>query len=129
MKIKIEVIGRIGKDAELIKNGESSFVSFPLAITESWKNKAGEKQEKTTWVRIQKSAKADTTLQNYLLKGDMVCIEGKPTTKAYTKKNGDLASEIVINARDLVFLTKAEAKTAANNAPAQSPDDSDDSPF
>ena len=47
---KVELIGRLGKDPVIRYTASGEAVAnVSLATTESWKNKAGEKQEKTEW--------------------------------------------------------------------------------
>ncbi len=125
MKMKVEVIGRIGNDAEKIKNKNGGFfVSFPMAITESW-TKDGQKQEKTVWIKCQKSVNEESRLHEYLKRGALVSCDGKPSANGYTKKNGDVSAELIVNVRDIVFLASANkpAEPIAKTKPK------DDLPF
>ena len=51
---KIILEGNIGKDAEVrAMNGTSKLVSFPLATTKRWKDRASKEQkERTTWHKV-----------------------------------------------------------------------------
>lgn len=50
---KVILIGNLGKDPETryMPNGEA-VTNITLATTETWKDKSGEKQEKTEWHRV-----------------------------------------------------------------------------
>ena len=47
---KVIVLGNLGKDPEVrhLPNGDA-VCNFSLATTESWKDKNGQKQDKTEW--------------------------------------------------------------------------------
>jgi single-strand DNA-binding protein len=50
---KVTLIGNVGKDPEIRSTQDGREVaSFPLATSESWKDKSGEKKERTEWHRI-----------------------------------------------------------------------------
>ena len=50
---KVILLGRLGQDPELkYTPGGSPVCNFSLATTESWTDKAGQKQEKTEWHRV-----------------------------------------------------------------------------
>ena len=50
---KVILVGRLGKDPEVryMPNGDA-VANITLATSESWKDKNGEKQEKTEWHRV-----------------------------------------------------------------------------
>jgi len=50
---KVILLGNLGRDPELrfLPNGDA-VCNFSIATTDSWKDKAGEKQEKTEWHNI-----------------------------------------------------------------------------
>ena len=86
---KVILIGRLGQDPETryMANGEA-VTNITLATTESWKDKNGEKQEKTEWHRCTFYRKLAEIAGEYLKKGGMVYIEGKLETRKWTDKNG-----------------------------------------
>lgn len=66
---KAEIIGYIGKDAET----KDDKVTFTVGVSESYTNKEGEKQERTTWFYCQgKFGK----FAEYLKKGTHVYVRG-----------------------------------------------------
>jgi single-strand DNA-binding protein len=62
--------------------------SFGLATDEQWKDKNGEKVQKTEWHKIVTFGKLAEICGEYLAKGKLVFIEGKITTKAWEDKDG-----------------------------------------
>ena len=86
---KVLLIGNIGKDAEMRYSASGIPVSsFYLAVNKVYKNSNGEKQEKTTWVKIVLFGKTAESLHKYLLKGKQVYVEGELNLEKYTDKDG-----------------------------------------
>lgn len=86
---KVILIGRLGTDPEAryIPDG-TMVVNFSMATDESWKNKNGEKQQRTEWHKIEVWGKLAEICANYLLKGALVFIEGKIKTQTWEDKEG-----------------------------------------
>lgn len=86
---KVIIIGNLGKDPEVryMPNGEA-VANLTVATTETWKDKAGEKQEKTEWHRVTLYRKQAEIAGEYLKKGGSVYIEGRLETRKWTDKSG-----------------------------------------
>lgn len=81
---KVILIGRLGKDVDVIGNNKGA--RFTLATSESWKDKnSGEKQERTEWTTITCWGKIGELCAKYLSKGSVVYVEGKLKTDKYAK--------------------------------------------
>ena len=82
-------IGNLGRDPEIkyASNG-NAIANLSLGVSESWKNKDGEKQEKTEWVRVSVFGKLAEICGSYLKKGSKVYVSGKYTTTKYQNKEG-----------------------------------------
>lgn len=82
-------IGNVGKDPEIrmTQNGQE-MASFSIGITESYKDKQGQKQSKTEWVNIVAFGGVVNIIKNYVSKGSKVYIEGSLQTNKYTDKQG-----------------------------------------
>jgi len=97
---KVTIIGRLGKDPEVrrMTNGDP-VVNLSVATSESWKDKFGERQERTTWHRVvifnDHLAKV---AENYLKKGSQVYLEGSLQTRKWTDQSGQekYSTEIVL---------------------------------
>ena len=83
---KVMLIGNLGRDAEMrhIANG-TAVSTLNLATTETWKDKEGNKQEKTEWHRIIVWGKTAEALSQYLVKGKQILVEGKLQTRQWEK--------------------------------------------
>jgi single-strand DNA-binding protein len=86
---KVILIGNLGKDPETryMPNGDA-VTNITLATTETWKDKNGEKQEKTEWHRVTFYRKLAEIAGEYLKKGRPVYVEGRLETRKWTDKAG-----------------------------------------
>ena len=100
---QVQLIGRLGQDPEFKIVGQSDLLSMSIAITEKWKNKQGEQQEKTEWHRVQLWGSLAKIAANHLKKGSLVFIEGKLQTRQY-EKNGEKRYSTEIVASTVKFL-------------------------
>lgn len=82
-------IGNLGRDPEIryMPDG-NSVCNFSIACTEQWKNRDGEKQESTEWVRIVMYRRLAEIAGQYLKKGSQVYIEGALKTRKWQDKDG-----------------------------------------
>lgn len=117
---KVILVGNLGKDPVIrfLPNG-NKVASFPIATSESWKNKtSGEKKERTEWhpIVVMNASLAEVA-EKYLKKGSKVYLEGQLQTRLWTDKEGKerQTTEIVLSQFKgvLVLLDKA------NESPAQ----------
>lgn len=115
----IFVAGTIGTDATVrhLDSG-SAAISFSVAHSEKWKDRAGDWQEKTTWVRCTIWRKSDNIgIAPYLRKGTKVTINGFPSASAYLKENNAVGTlEVNVREIDLQGSPQSQAQTSA---PAQ----------
>ena len=86
---KVILIGRLGKDPETryMTNGEA-VTNFSIATSETWKDKSGDKQEKTEWHNITAYRKLAEIIAQYVKKGSLIYIEGKLQTRKWQDKEG-----------------------------------------
>ncbi len=83
---KVILIGNLGKDPEVrhLDNG-ATVANFSIATSETYKDKNGQKVEKTEWHNITLWRGLAEIAEKYLKKGDSVYIEGKLQTRSYEK--------------------------------------------
>jgi single-strand DNA-binding protein len=98
---KVILIGNLGKDPEVRSmNSGDKVVSFSLATSESWRDKAtGERKEKTEWHKVVIfNDQLGKVAEQYLKKGSTVYIEGALQTRKWTNKDGveQYTTEIVL---------------------------------
>jgi single-strand DNA-binding protein len=86
---KAIIVGNLGRDPEMRYTASGDTISsFSVATTETWKDKQGEKQEKTEWHNITIFGKLGEIAGEYLKKGSSVYLEGRIQTDKYTDKAG-----------------------------------------
>jgi single-strand DNA-binding protein len=86
---KVILIGNLGRDPETrYTTGGDAVTNLRLATTETWKDKSGEKQEKTEWHTVVLFGRQAEIAGEYLKKGRSVYIEGRLQTRKYTDKEG-----------------------------------------
>ncbi len=86
---KVILVGNLGRDPEtryLPDGGAVTNVS--IATTDAWKDKNGEKQEKTEWHRVAFFGKLAEIAGEYLKKGSQVYVEGRLQTRKWQDKEG-----------------------------------------
>ncbi len=97
---KVILIGNLGRDPEMryMPSGDA-IANFSIATTETWKDKSGEKQEKTEWHRISMFGRLAEIAGEYLKKGSSVYIEGRLQTRKWQNKEGQdqYTTEVVAN--------------------------------
>jgi single-strand DNA-binding protein len=154
---KVILVGNIGKDPEIryMPSGDA-MVNLTLATTDNWKDKNGEKQERTEWHRVAIFGKLAEIAGQYLKKGSQVYFEGSLKTRKWTNKEGhdQYTTEIIADKMQMLGgrsgggsasmdeggytesrpAQRSSAAPAQNNAPAKSSSPSfedmdDDIPF
>jgi single-strand DNA-binding protein len=98
---KVILIGNLGKDPEARSmNNGGEVVSFSLATSENWNDKAsGERKEKTEWHNIVIfNENLGRIAKQYLRKGSSVYVEGQLQTRKWTDQNGNdkYTTEVVL---------------------------------
>lgn len=97
---KVILIGNLGADPETryTANG-GAITTVRLATSESWTDKAGEKQERTEWHRVKFFGKLAEIAGEYLKKGRQIYVEGSIRTDKYTGQDGveKFSTEIIGN--------------------------------
>lgn len=85
---KVILIGNLGRDPEVryMPNGEA-VCNFSIATTDSWKDKQGQKQERTEWHNIVMYRRLAEIAGEYLRKGSAVYVEGRIQTRKWQDKN------------------------------------------
>src|SRR6187455_3053164 len=102
---KVIIVGNLGRDPETryMPDG-GAITNISIATTETWKDKQGEKQEKTEWHRVAFFGKLAEIAGEYLKKGSQVYVEGRLQTRKWQDKDGadKYTTEIVANAMQML---------------------------
>ncbi len=117
---KIILIGNLGGDPEVRSGQNSSFSTFSVATTDQWKDKQGEKQERTEWHRVVMFGRLAEIARDYLRKGSSVYIEGKIQTRKYNDQAGNerTITEIIGNKLEMLG-GRASGENPAHRATKQ----------
>lgn len=142
---KVILVGHLGKDPEVryMSNGEA-VANVSLATSENWKDKDGQKKEKTEWHHLVFYRRLAEIAGEYLKKGAQIYVEGKIQTRKWQDKETGAdryTTEIIVNemkmlgskgTTDLEKTPQAATHTSSDSAePAKKFDDNfeNDIPF
>ena len=140
-------IGRLGSDCNtrFFPDG-GQICSFSIACGDDYKNKSGEKVERTEWVNCVCSGPLAEIAGKYLHKGSKVFIEGKLSTRKWEKDGvTHYVTEVKVGNMEMLDGKPADSQQQGsrpapqkntaprNNQPSSAPNydefDSDDIPF
>ncbi|MBI2364798.1 MAG: single-stranded DNA-binding protein [Deltaproteobacteria bacterium] len=137
---KVILVGNLGKDPEVrFTNSGSAVARFPIATSEVWNDRDGNRQERTEWHNIIVWGKQGEHCGQYLAKGRQVYVEGSIRNRSYDDKNGNKRYVTEIVAQRVQFLgggggtrlaqqTESAPADDAQSSGGQPPTD-DDVPF
>ena len=139
---RVILIGNLGKDPEIrtLESG-TKVANFPLATTESYKNRNGERTEHTEWHNIVLSRGLAEVSEKFLKKGNSVYIEGKLRTRNWDDQQGNKRYITEVIADNMTMLggrrdesaevvsESAEVETPPPDPAEISDDVTDDLPF
>jgi len=97
---KVILVGNLGQDPEsrsMPSGGE--VVNFSVATSENWKDRDGNKQERTEWHRVVIwNENLGRVAKQYLKKGSKVYLEGQLQTRKWTDQSGQdkYSTEVVL---------------------------------
>lgn len=105
---KVMLIGNLGKDPEVktLENG-AKIATFPLATSESYKDKEGNRQTRTEWHNLVLWRGLADIAENYLHKGSQVFVEGRLSTRKWEDKEGHTRYTTEVIGDNLVLLNRA----------------------
>ena len=104
---RVMLIGNLGKDPDIqFLEGNIAVAKFPLATTETFKDRTGKLVSQTEWHTIVLWRGLAELAQKYLHKGSLVYIEGRLRTRSWEDKEGNrkFATEVVGD--NLIMLDK-----------------------
>jgi single-strand DNA-binding protein len=86
---KVILVGNLGRDPETrYTTGGDAVTNIRVATTDTWKDKNGEKQERTEWHTVVFFGRQAEIAGEYLKKGRQVYIEGRLQTRKWQDKEG-----------------------------------------
>ena len=117
---KVILVGNLGADPESrsLNNG-GEVVNIRIATSESWKDRDGNRQERTEWHNVVIfNENLGRVAKNYLRKGSKVYLEGQLQTRKWTDQNGNdkYTTEVVLQRfrGELVLLDAREGSSGGS---------------
>lgn len=104
---RVMLIGNLGKEPDVqVLEGNIAVAKFPLATTETFKDRTGKLVSQTEWHTVVLWRGLAELAQKYLHKGSLVYIEGRLKTRSWEDKEGvkKYATEVVGD--NLIMLDK-----------------------
>ena len=87
---KVILVGNVGKDPETrYLEGGTAVCSFPLATSETYRNRDGEKITNTEWHNIVLWRGLAEVAEKYVKKGSQLFIEGRIRTRSWDDRDGN----------------------------------------
>jgi single-strand DNA-binding protein len=119
---KVILVGRLGADPEVRYTPDGTMVTnFRVATDEQWKDKSGEKVQKTEWHRIVTFGKLAEICSRYLVKGKLVYVEGRLQTRQWEDKEGNKRSTTEIIAANMQMLDSKGGQRAGDASQEEPP--------
>src|SRR6266704_2514824 len=104
---RVMLIGNLGKDPDVqYLEGNIGVAKFPLATTETYKDRSGKLISQTEWHTVVRWRGLAELAQKYLHKGSLIYVEGRLRTRSWDDREGNkkFATEIVGD--NLIMLDK-----------------------
>jgi single-strand DNA-binding protein len=124
---KVILMGNLGRDPEVrfMPNGDA-VCNFSIATTDSWKDKAGERQEKTEWHNIVMYRRLAEIAGEYLKKGRPVYLEGRLQTRKWQTKEGQDRYTTEVIADSMQMLGGRDGAPTQDSQPSSQPEAKDE---
>jgi single-strand DNA-binding protein len=101
--IKMQIIGRLGKDCTVNTVNGKNVMNFTVAHSEKYRDSQGNLQEKTIWVDCA-YWNDRTAVAQYLTKGTQVFVEGQPEARSFQRNDGTPGASLSLRVREVQLL-------------------------
>ena len=119
---RVFLMGNLTRDPELRKTASGLTVSdLGLAVSEKYKNKAGETVETVCFCDIVVWGKQAETCGQYLTKGAPIIVEGRLQLDQWQTDKGEKRSRLRVKADRVQFLGRAKNGNGAAQPAAEQP--------
>jgi single-strand DNA-binding protein len=104
---KVMIIGRLGRDPEMRYTPSGRPVTtFSVATSRSWTTAEGERRIETEWFNIVAWGSLAEICKQYLLKGQIVYIEGRMQTRHWEDSEGGKHTSVEVVANEMIMLSE-----------------------
>ncbi|MBN1339659.1 MAG: single-stranded DNA-binding protein [Bacteroidales bacterium] len=109
---KVILIGNLGRDPEVrtLENGVK-MARFSLATTETYKDKSGNRTDRTEWHNVVLWRGLAEVAESYLNKGSRIYLEGRIRYRQWEDKDGNKKYATDIEGENLMMLDGKDTKT------------------
>ena len=104
LRNKVSLVGRTGKEVEILKFEWGKMAKVSLATTDYYTNAVGEKVEETQWHNLVCNGKLADLMEKYVEKGKEIAVEGKIVYRNYDDKEGQKRYITEVRVDQLVLL-------------------------
>lgn len=101
---KVTLIGRTGKEIEIVNFENGMLAKVSLATSDYYTNAKGEKVEDTQWHNLVASGKTAEIMQKFVEKGQEIAVEGKLIYRNYENKEGQKRYITEIRVEEILLL-------------------------
>ena len=104
---RVQLIGRLGQEPEIFSFEDGNkLAKFSMATDDSYKDKEGNKVERTQWHNVVVRGGLTKIVENYVTKGQEIAIEGKLTNRSYQDNDGVKRFITEVQCNELLLLGK-----------------------
>ncbi|HDP68438.1 MAG TPA: single-stranded DNA-binding protein [Candidatus Marinimicrobia bacterium] len=122
---KVILVGHLGRDPEVRYTPSGDAVAdVSLATTEFYKDKNGERNEKTEWHNLVMWRAQAEFAKEWLKKGQLVYAEGRLQTRTWDDKEGQKRSKTEIQVDQITILGGMVGRGKSDNDAPKEKDDS-----
>jgi len=110
---KVILVGNVGKDPEVrYLEGGTAVCSFPLATSETYRNRDGDRVTTTEWHNIVLWRGLAEIAEKYVRKGSQLYIEGKIRTRSWDDREGNkrYTTEVIADTMQMLGKRAEEAQ-------------------
>ena len=104
LRNKVTLIGRTGKEVEIVNFENGILAKVSLATSEFYTNNKGEKVEETQWHNLVAYGKTAEIMQKYVEKGKEIAVEGKIVYRSYDGNDGQKRYVTEIRVEEILLL-------------------------
>ncbi len=106
----ITIVGNVGQDPEMqYTTSGDPVTNFSVAVNRRSRTRDGEYQDETNWYRIAAWRRLGETVNQYVSKGDPICVTGRFWVRSYVTQDGREGTSNEIDANEIVFLGRGDA--------------------
>lgn len=113
---KAMFIGNVGKDPIIRQFDNGSIATFTLAVTEKYKDRNNQPQEKTEWINIVANGQLAEVVKNYVSKGTSLYVETRFRNREFTGDDGQKKYIAEFVCQSLQLLSKPQQSNDAQSA-------------